>query len=284
MRYFWRFSLLAVVSMTALTSAAHAATPAPQTPAARQVDVELVIAVDVSGSMSEIEHKTQRDGFVAAFRDARLVRAIQSGVRGRIAVTYVEWGDQFSQRILVPWRIVQDAASAQAFAAELAPLPRSPIRGTSISGALGFSSKLFAGNGIESFRRVIDVSGDGPNRTGELVDDVRDRVVKAGIIINGLPIMLGPMIHRRTHGYGLDAYFADCVIGGPGAFVMPVLEQDALAEAIRRKLILELSGQVPEVTHVQFSIDGRAPQNDVGGRRDGRKADCQVGRSYRDDW
>lgn len=271
-----------VAAVLACCFASQAEAVVPVNDRSISVDVELVIAVDVSGSMSDEEHRTQRAGFVAAFRDPRLIRAIQSGARRQIAVTYVEWGDEASQRVLVPWRIIDGPQAGAAFARELAPLPRSPIRGTSISGALAFSARLFDGNGIESFRRVIDVSGDGPNRTGAFVAEVRDRVVRRGIVINGLPIMLGPMITRRTHGYGLDAYFEDCVIGGPGAFIYPVVAETEMTEAIRRKLILEVAGRVPRFENAQFSIDGRPGGSQATTRRDGRKADCKVGRSFRD--
>lgn len=282
--------------LTALRRIAHlSATPllalvplvtAPSAMAVEQVDVELAIAVDVSGSMSDEEHETQREGFLAAFEDPQLINAIRSGIRGRIAVTYFEWGDQFSQQVLVPWRIISDAASARAFRDELATKPRSPIRGTSISGALAFGARLFDDNGIESFRRVIDVSGDGANRTGRNVDEVRDEVVAKGIIINGLPIMLSPMVRRLTHGYGLNHYFEDCVIGGPAAFVFPVLSYTEFSEAIRRKLIIEIGARPASAPRVVRVAD-RSPVTGLPklpGRRDGRKADCQVGRSFRDSW
>lgn len=242
--------------------------PKPQT--GIQVDVELVIAVDVSGSMSEREHQVQREGFLEAFLDKRLIDAITSGPRGQIAVTYIEWAGQFSQDVLVPWRLIKDRASAAAFVRALQGKPRTPIRGTSISGALAFSAKLFTDNGFSGLRRVIDVSADGPNRTGPQVDKVRDEVVRSGIVINGLPLMLSPMMQRATHGYGLDHYFTDCVIGGLGAFVFPVLKASALKEAIRRKLIIEVSGKTPRVVRVQNNAR--------------RRVNCQIGRSYRDDW
>lgn len=241
--------------------------------AREQVDVELVIAVDVSGSMSNEEHEIQRRGFLDAFADKVVIGAIQAGLRGRIAVTYMEWAGPYSQQVLVPWRIISDSASAEEFRRELAPKPRSPIRGTSIAGALGFAAKLFDDNGIESFRRVIDVSGDGPNRNGRNVNEVRDEVVGRNIVINGLPIMLSPMLDSRWDGVGLDVYFRDCVIGGPAAFVYPVYKKEELAEAIRRKLILELSGRMPSVIRAS---DVRAVS--------GRKTDCQMGRRYRSDW
>jgi len=241
--------------------------------AQERVDIELVIAVDVSGSMSRDEHDTQRRGFLAAFADKQLIAAITSGIRGRIAVTYIEWAGGGLQHILVPWRIISDRSSALAFRDILATKPRSPIRGTSISSALDFSEKLFDRNGIESFRRVIDVSGDGPNRTGPELRPIRERVLRKGIIINGLPIMLAPAMQRGADGYGLDQYFKDCVIGGPSSFVFPVQKKTELAEAIRRKLILEISGRPARVMHANSVIKSAA--NNV---------DCELARYDFEDW
>ena len=252
-----------------------------------EVDVELAIAVDVSGSMSDREHEVQRQGFLAAFADEELLRAIRSGLRGRIAVTYFEWASYGQQQVLVPWRVISDAASANAFREELAPKPRTPIRGTSVSGALTFGASLFEGNGIESFRQVIDVSGDGANRSGPPVDKVRDAVVAKGIVINGLPIMLSPMVHSMTHGFGLDRYFEDCVIGGTGAFVYPVMKESELAEAIRRKLIIEIGARPPGSPRVIRVSDPVRPGGAFplgGARREGPPVDCQLARRYRDDW
>lgn len=190
---------------------------APAT-ALQPVDVELVLAVDVSGSMSYEEHEVQRRGFLAAFAGQELLTAIASGIRGRIAVTYIEWGGPGFQQIQVPWHIISDRQSARKFRALLAAKPRSQISGTSISSALAFSAQLFEGNGISSFRQVIDVSGDGHNREGPDLLAVREQVLRMNIVINGLPIMLSPAMQRGADGYGLDQYFRDCVIGGPSAF------------------------------------------------------------------
>lgn len=232
------------------------------------VDVELIIAVDVSGSMSDKEHNLQRQGFLAAFEDEKLIRAIQSGPYGQIAVTYAEWANFYNQQTVVPWRLVKDRATALAFRDELASKPRSAMRGTSISGALEFSARQFADNRFQGLRRVIDVSGDGTNRTGPHIEGVRDQVLKDGIVINGLPIMISPTIHRQVYGYDLANYFEDCVIGGPGAFVYPVYAEEEMTEAIRRKLIIEVSGQPARVWHAS-----QEPRP---------KADCHVGHVDRD--
>lgn len=223
--------------------------------------------------MSYDEHETQRRGFLAAFADEQLLKAISSGIRGSIAVTYIEWAGNGLHQVLVPWHIISDRDSADEFRAKLAPMPRSPIRGTSISSALAFSSQLFDDNGIESFRQVIDVSGDGPNKRGPHIVPVREAVLRKGIIINGLPIMLSPAMYRGPDGYGLDQYFRDCVIGGPSAFVYPVLKKKELTEAIRRKLTLEISGRPARIMRASETIRTTSPQ-----------VDCEMARYDDPDW
>lgn len=206
---------------------------------AMQVDLELVLAVDVSGSMDDEEHAVQRAGYIAAISHPDFVRAIGAGAYQRVALTYVEWAGSTLQATVMPWRLIEGEASARAFADDLAGRPITNIRGTSISGALVYSTALFDGNGYDGFRKVIDVSGDGPNRTGIAVDVARDLAVGRGIVINGLPIMIRPSRSYVT----LDRYYADCVIGGPGAFVLPVRKAEEIAEAIRRKLILDIAAR-----------------------------------------
>ncbi len=204
-----------------------------------EVDLELVLAVDVSGSMDDEEHAVQRAGYIAAIRHPDFARAIRTGAYQRLALTYVEWAGPTSQATVVPWRLIGGAASARAFADELSSRPITYIRGTSISGALVYSTALFEGNGYSGLRKVIDVSGDGPNRNGITVDLARDLAVGRGIVINGLQIMIRP---SRSFS-ALDRYYADCVIGGPGAFVLPVTKPEEFVEAIRRKLILDIAAR-----------------------------------------
>jgi hypothetical protein len=209
------------------------------------VDVELVLAVDMSQSMDAGEHELQRSGYLAALLHPDVLGAIKSGIHGRVAITYVEWGGPLSQAVRVPWTLVEDEGSARGLAAALAAEPIRTIRGTSISGALAFAASLFEANGYDGLRRVIDVSGDGPNSTGRPVAPTRDAVLAQGLIVNGLPIML------REPGYTpwsipeLDIYYADCVTGGPGSFVLPVDDPAQLADAIRQKLVLEIAGTPP---------------------------------------
>jgi hypothetical protein len=232
------------------------------------VDLELIVAVDVSGSMDEEEHTLQRQGYVAAFRHPEVINTIMSGFIGRIAVTYLEWAGPVSQVVTVPWRIVDGKDSAGAFADILADEPIAFIRGTSISGGIEFAAGLFADNGIEGTRRVIDVSGDGANNMGEPVEAARDQALAQGIVINGLPLLLKPRSYFLTDGAGLDDYYRDCVIGGPGSFVIPVTKKSHLARAIRRKLLLEIAGPRARL----YYADAPAPR---------AKVDCFIGEKIR---
>lgn len=213
--------------------------------AAETVDLELVLAADVSGSMDAEERALQRDGYVAALAHPEVVNAIRGGYIGRIAIIFVEWAGPSSQVVVVPWMAVHDMASAQAFAAAVAAAPMPRIHGTSISGALDFSANLFDNNGFEGTRRVIDVSGDGANNRGGPVEPARDRTVARGIAINGLPLLIRSGLSAWDGGVALDAYYRDCVIGGPGAFVVPVQDIRHMAQAVRRKLIVEIAGLAP---------------------------------------
>ena len=210
--------------------------------AAEPVDVELVLAVDVSLSMSPAELAIQRDGYAAALTDKRVLDAIADGLHGRIAVTYFEWAGNTTQHVVVPWTVIASREDAERVARQLSAMPPNSARRTSISGALEFSVDLFAESQFRGTKRVIDISGDGPNNQGGPVDITRDAVVAKGIVINGLPLM-------TTGGYSslydvpeLDRYYTDCVIGGPGSFMIPVNEWSQFPEAIRRKLVLELAG------------------------------------------
>ncbi len=209
------------------------------------VDMELVLAVDVSGSIDLAEAQLQRQGYLSALSDPSLVAAIQRGGFGRIAATYIEWSGQGQQRMLVDWRLIQDTANALAFVAALRtrPVVVEEERRTSISGAIDFSVKLFEGNGFEGTRRVIDISGDGRNNVGFRVTERRDKAVAAGITINGLPI-----VNARHNPSGaappadLELYYRDCVIGGAGSFIVIADGYDTFGPAIRRKLVLEVAG------------------------------------------
>lgn len=255
--------LLATVFAVALCSLAAPAADLP-------VDLELVLAVDVSRSMDMDEQTLQRNGYVAAFRHKDVIEAISSGPNGRIAVSYVEWAGPAFQTPLVPWTVIDGEAAAHAFADRLAAAPMSREHGTSISNGLIYVGPSFEGNGIQGERRVIDVSGDGPNNMGVPVTVARDPLIAAGIIINGLPIMI-----KRPGGFAsienLDIYYEDCVIGGTGAFLVPVTDIQKLASAIRRKLVLEIAAR-PVPIH-------KASESQVEPR-----VDCMIGEKLREQW
>ncbi len=211
-----------------------------------------------------------------AFRHPEVIAALGSGLHGRIALSYVEWAGPRSQAMTMPWRLVDGPAAAEGVAATLEGARSPRIRGTSISGALAFSAALFDGNGFAGARQVIDISGDGPNNMGPPVLPVRDAVLARGVTINGLPLTLRPS-GSLSPGYGslpdglLDLYYEDCVIGGPGAFFLSVQAPDQLADAIRRKLVLEIAGHVPGPAPAQLTQ--RAP-----------RIDCLIGEKTRPEW
>ncbi|AWC23500.1 hypothetical protein CO731_02972 [Aminobacter sp. MSH1] len=215
---------------------------ASQSLAVEQVDVELVLAVDVSLSMSPDELEIQRHGYAAALTHERVLQAIAEGAHGKIAVTYVEWAGSTSQIVIVPWTVIANRADAERVIRQLTAKPPNSARRTSISSALEFGSDLFAESAFRGMKRVIDISGDGPNNQGPPVDLIRDGVVAQGITINGLPLMTNGGFGNAYDVEDLDRYYADCVIGGPGAFMIPVNEWSQFPEAIRRKLVMELAG------------------------------------------
>ncbi len=223
--------------------------PAPRT----DVDVELVLAVDVSYSMDPDEQALQREGYVAALTSPEFLDALRHGMHGRIAVTYFEWAGASDQKILVPWRLVDGSAGAQALADEIARSPYRRAYRTSISGALSFAAPLFGSGGFRGLRRVIDVSGDGANNQGKLIVPTREEVLAQGITINGLPIMLKRPSPATLDIEDLDVYYEDCVIGGPGSFVVPIKERDKFKEATRQKLLLEVAGVGPAAPVVRVA-------------------------------
>ncbi|MBB3998189.1 DUF1194 domain-containing protein [Aureimonas pseudogalii] len=211
------------------------------------VDVELVLAVDVSWSMDRAEQEIQRDGYIAALRSPEVQKAIADGIHGKVALTYVEWAGELSQAVVIPWTLVDGKEAAESFAYRLSNAEPDRLRRTSIAAAIDFVAPMFENNGFEGIRRVIDISGDGPNNQGRPVTQARDAAVARGIVINGLPLMTRG---GYDAGWGsiehLDRYYTDCVIGGPGAFMIPVNEWGQFPDAVRRKLVIELAGLWPE--------------------------------------
>ena len=209
------------------------------------VDLELVLAVDVSRSMDSFEQGLQREGYVQAFRSPEVVAAITSGLSGRIAVTYMEWAGANLQNVIVPWTIIDGGESAARFADALSAQVPQRLSRTSISGAIGAAGALFGSSGYSAMRRVIDISGDGPNNHGTPVTLMRDDWVARGVVINGLPLMISP----SAQGFGianLDEYYADCVVGGQASFVLPVYSWAEFPRAVRQKLVLEIAGVEPD--------------------------------------
>jgi hypothetical protein len=261
-RWFRNFAVVAAVAAAGLALAASAAPTLPKFADTRAsaipVDVELVIAVDVSYSMDPDEQALQREGYVLALTSKEFLQALRQGAHGKIAIIYFEWAGQFDQKILMPWRVIDGPESADAVAAEIARAPYRRASRTSISGALRFAKPLFDDSGYKGLRRVIDVSGDGANNAGPLVDLTRDDVLAAGITINGLPIMLKRPYAGTMDVEDLDVYYEDCVIGGPGSFVIPIREREKFIEATRTKLVLEVAGRQPEWRVVPVS--SRSPR------------------------
>jgi hypothetical protein len=251
-RHFLAGGCVAAVAVAAVSAAVWAA-PAhfvDNGPNAVPVDLELVLAVDVSYSMDPDEQALQREGYVKALSSKEFLQALRQGPNGKIAVTYIEWSSQYDQKIVMPWRVIADPESADAVASELANAPYQRRSRTSISGGLSFAKGLFDNSGFRGLRRVIDVSGDGANNSGAPVTQVRDEVVASGIVINGLPLMLKRANPGTMDIQNLDVYYEDCVIGGPGAFVIPVRDRAQFVEATREKLVLEVAGRAPRLVPV----------------------------------
>ncbi len=238
------------------------------------VDLELILAVDVSRSMNTRRLALQRQGYVAAFRDRRVSQAIQSGPQGRIAVTYVEWSGADHQHVVLPWRVISNHDEAVAFSKDLEGRTTTRTRRTSISAMLQRASVMFQTSGFDGLRRVIDVSGDGPNNSGSVVEAARDELLEDGVVINGLPIISDP---ADLPGYydlaDLDLYYRDCVIGGLGSFYIPVTGMQNFAKAIRMKLILEIADLSPP--RHQYKVLHRA--NYVPSPNARKKANCLAG-------
>ena len=239
-----RQSRLIQYALSAMVSAG-AATAQPAA-AQTEVDLELVLAVDISRSMDYAEAVTQRRGYVEAFLHEDVIEAISSGLLGQISVTYVEWSGPGLHTVIVPWMIVDGPEAGERFGQILGAAPVSRWQATSISDALLFAASLFNESEFDGTRQVIDISGDGPNNMGLPVLLARQMVLERDIIINGLPIMINEEDpFRGLSSERLDVYYEDCVIGGLGAFIVAVDDAANFAEAIRRKMVLEIASAPP---------------------------------------
>ena len=213
---------------------------------APSVDIELVIAVDISYSMDLDELAVQREGYAQAIVSKEFLQALKNGPNSKIAVTYFEWSASTDQKIIIPWRVIDGPETADAVANEIMKTPVRRGSRTSISGAIYFAMPLFDENPHRGLRRVIDISGDGPNNNGAPVTGARDAALEKGIVINGLPIMVKEPSYSTMDIDDLDLYYEDCVIGGPGSFVVSIKDREKFKEAIRTKLLLEVADRTPE--------------------------------------
>jgi hypothetical protein len=250
----WCVSIGAVLVAGAIAGgdAVSVAAPNPATQVtdskgnAAPVDVELILAVDVSYSMDMDELAVQREGYAQAIVSKEFLQALKSLPNGKIAITYFEWAASNDQKIIIPWRVIDGPETADAVSEEILKTPIRRASRTSISGAINFAMPLFEENPYHGLRRVIDISGDGANNNGPPVTGARDMALSKGITINGLPIMVKDPSYSTMDIDNLDFYYEDCVIGGPGSFVVSIKDRDKFKEAIRTKLLLEVAGRTPE--------------------------------------
>lgn len=250
-------------ALFALMTALSLCAAQPATAQEIEVDLELVLMVDVSRSMTQRELEIQRRGYAEALRSDAVFAALQSGLLQTVAVTYVEWAG--TQEVVVDWRVLQTRADLDAFAEILTSRFDPALRRTSISEALIFGARLIEDNIYSGLRRVIDVSGDGPNNQGRTVTVARDAVLAKGITINGLPLLTREGMDSAWHLEGLDIYYQSCVIGGPGSFVIPVFDWDDFADAVQRKLVLEMVSRPQSATVIPAQATPRDP------------TDCRIG-------
>jgi uncharacterized protein YbaA (DUF1428 family) len=255
MRWYVSIGAVLVAGAIAGGDVAGLAAPNPQSRSGHQlaakggapsIDVELVLAVDVSYSMDMEELAIQREGYAQAIVSKEFLQALKALPNGKISVTYFEWAASNDQKVIIPWRVIDGPETADAVAQEIMRTPIRRASRTSISGAINFAMPLFDENPYRGLRRVIDISGDGPNNNGSPVVGARDAALAKGITINGLPIMVKEPSYSTMDIENLDFYYEDCVIGGPGSFVVAIKDRDKFREAIRTKLLLEVAGRTPE--------------------------------------
>jgi hypothetical protein len=272
---------LVVAAAAGIAAPALRRADVPASAAGTNVDVELVLAVDISYSMDPDEQALQREGYVAALTSPEFLNALRQGLHGKIVATYVEWAGAAEQRVVAPWRVIDGRASAEAFANAIAEAPYRRAYRTSISGALQYAMPLFQSSGHRGLRRVIDVSGDGANNQGALVTLARDEALAQGVTINGLPIMLKRPTAATMDIENLDVYYEDCVIGGPAAFVIPIKERAQFKEATRTKLVLEVAGHSPAPPSQTNSPPARAAPASA----DAPRVSCLIGeRLWQERW
>lgn len=269
---FWSIFRLLVFCL-ALLSPVHAQNPTEGgfKSTGAEIDVALVLAVDISFSMDMEELALQRQGYIDALTSPLVLDAIRRGMLGKIAVTYIEWAGLSTRNIIVDWTVIEDVKSAETFVAQIKAAPVRRARRTSITGAIEFSMERLRAADFRPLRRVIDISGDGPNNEGHFVHLARDKALATGVTINGLPIILKRPFNSSFDIESLDDYYRDCVIGGPGAFMVTIRERGEFASAIKQKILREVAeASISDYSaiHVQSS-----------------NPDCMVGeRQWRQNW
>jgi hypothetical protein len=227
-----RTALLGSLAAAAAASTARAETP---------VDLQLVLAVDVSRSIDEVEAELQRRGYIEALTNDRVIDAILSGENRRIAVCYTEWAGTHYQMVVIDWTVIDSPSAARRFAEKLAEAPRQSQSWTAVGAALAHAGQRFDNSGFVSKRRVIDISGDGRTNDGPPAELVRDRLVELGVVVNGLPVMMNRTNFGRPPDLTLDKYYEENVIGGPGSFMIVADNFDHFSRAVRTKLVREIS-------------------------------------------
>jgi hypothetical protein len=255
-RILWRPRLCTALLAVAASCAAAAGAQAKD--GKEPVDVELVLAVDISYSMDTTEQRLQRSGYVQALTSPQFLNALRSGPTGRIAIKYIQWASYSDQDTLIEWTVIDGPDSARRVADRLAEAPYRRAQRTSVSGAIDAAANAFIGNGYGGGRQVIDVSGDGPNNNGRVVTAARDEAVAKGITINGLPLVGIRPWYGPADIKDLDVYYEDCVIGGPDSFMIVIHDQKDFVDATRTKLIREIASLPPRLPIIR--VADRAPR------------------------
>ena len=233
-----RTALLGSLAAATAASSASTATRAADMP----VDLQLVLAVDVSRSIDEVEAELQRRGYVEALTNDRVIDAILSGENRRIALCYTEWAGTHYQMVVIDWTVIDSPLAARRFAEKLAEAPRESQSWTAVGAALAHAGQRFEKSGFVSKRKVIDISGDGRTNDGPPADMVRDKLVSQGMVINGLPVMMNRSNFGRPPDLTLDKYYEENVIGGAGSFMIVADNFEHFSRAVRNKLVREVSG------------------------------------------
>ena len=229
-----------VGSVAALAGAAGATAARANTP----VDLQLVLAVDVSRSIDEVEAELQRRGYIEALTSDRVLDAVLGGEHKRIALCYTEWAGTHYQVVVIDWTLIDSPQAARRFADKLAEAPRTAHSWTAVGAALAHAGARFEKSGFAAKRRVIDISGDGRTNDGPPAEHIRDALVAQGIVVNGLPVMMNRTNFGRPPDLTLDKYYEENVIGGPGSFMIVARDFNDFSRAVRTKLVREISAPI----------------------------------------